>query len=115
MPFLSERARARLIQWMDANPDISQTTIGRAVGHGQGWVSKYRQGTQEADIDELDGMARVFNHTLAELVDLRPDPNEQALLDRYRALPERRRRLMLSTMEEMIPAQRRGPRSTGNR
>jgi transcriptional regulator with XRE-family HTH domain len=66
MTELSELARKRLVQWMDGHPSISQTEIGRAIGHGQGWVSKYRRGEQEADIDELDGMARVFGHTLTE-------------------------------------------------
>lgn len=56
---------------MDAHPKITQTEIGRAIGHNQAWVSKYRLGAMDADIDDLDGMARVFGHTLNELLDLR--------------------------------------------
>lgn len=103
MPHLQDLARKRLIQWMDANPKITQTEIGRAVGHGQGWVSKYRRGEQEADIDDLDGLARVFGHTLSELIDLRPDPKERALLDVYRQLRPETRALAVQMLQSMIP------------
>lgn len=115
MRTLSELARARLIQWMDRNPAISQTSIGRAIGHGQGWVSKYRLGAQEADVDELEGMARVFDHTLTELLDLRPDPKEQELLDAYRALPPVKRPLAIASLQAMLPEPRRTRRSSGRR
>lgn len=95
---LQDRARKRLIQWMDASPKITQTEVGRAIGHNQAWVSKFRLGTMDADIDDLDGMARVFGHTLIELVDLRPNPQERELLDAYRRLPPENRKLALSML-----------------
>lgn len=116
MALLSERARARLIQWMERNPNISQTDVGRSIGHGQGWVSKYKRGEQEADIDDLDGMARVYGHTLIELIDLRPDPIEQRLLDAFRSLPPddpKRRQLAIDAIEAMLPAPRKARRSSG--
>ena len=102
MPRLQNLARTRLIQWMDANP-ITQAEIGRSIGHNQAWVSKFRLGAMDADIDDLAGMAAVFGHTLAELLDLRPDPEEQRLLDAFRALPDRKRSLAVQTLEMMLP------------
>lgn len=115
MPRLQELARKRLIQWMDASPKITQTDVGRAIGHNQAWVSKFRLGTMDADIDDLDGMARVFGHTLVELLDLRPDPNEQKLLDAYRALPPVKRTLAIQSLEAMLPDPRTTRRSSGTR
>lgn len=86
---------------MDANPKITQTEIGRSIGHGQGWVSKYRRGEQDADVDDLDGMARVFGHTLSELLDLRPDPKERDLLDAYRAIETSKRPLAIEVVRAM--------------
>lgn len=106
MSRLQELARKRLTQWMDANPKLTQTEVGRAIGHNQAWVSKYRLGTMDADIDDLDGLARVFGHTLHELIDLRPDLKERALVDAFRALPPEKRDLAVRMLESMIPPSR---------
>lgn len=111
MPRLQELARRRLIQWMDANPKKTQTEIGRAIGHNQAWVSKYRLGQMDADVDDLEGMARVFGHTLSELFDLTPDPLEQRLLDAFRALPAGKRTVAVQALEMMLPDPPR-PRSS---
>jgi transcriptional regulator with XRE-family HTH domain len=103
---LQDLARKRLIQWMDASPKITQTEIGRAIGHNQAWVSKYRLGTMDADIDDLAAMAHVFGHTLTELFDLRPDPRERALLDAFRALTPEKRELSIRMLEAMVPPAR---------
>lgn len=100
---LMELARQRLVQWMDANPRITQVAIGRAVGHHQVWVSRFKLGQQDADIDELEAMAKVFGHTLAELLDLRPDPKERALIEAYRKLRPEARTLAVQMLETMIP------------
>ena len=100
---LLELARERLTQWMDANPSITQATVGRAVGHNQTWVSRFRQGAQDADIDELASMARVFGHTLMELLDLRPDPKERELIEAYRQLRPEARQLAIQMLKTMIP------------
>lgn len=88
---------------MAANPKITQTDIAREVGVTQGWVSKYKRGDQDADIDQLDAMARVFGHTLNELLDLRPDPKERALIDAFRKLRPDARALAIQMIEAMTP------------
>mgnify|MGYP001602080786 FL=1 len=88
---------------MEANPKITQTEIGRAAGHNQGWVSKYKLGQQDADVDELAAMARVFGHTLMELLDLRPDPKERELVEAYRQLRPEARTLATQMLQAMIP------------
>jgi hypothetical protein len=106
-----ELARHRLIQWMEANPHVTQTAVGRAVGHHQVWVSRFRGGSQNADVDELEAMAKVYGHTLAELFDLRPNPKEQRLIDAFRRLPDSKRDLGISTLEAMIAEPRKTRRS----
>lgn len=101
MGTLLELARHRLVQWMAANPKITQTAIGRAVGHSQVWVSRFKLGAQDADIDELDAMARVFGHTLNELIDARPNPKEQDLIDAYRAIEASKRPLAIEVVRAM--------------
>ena len=115
MPRLQDLARARLVQWMDADPKKTQAEIGRAIGHNQAWVSKYRLGAMDADIDDLAGMAAVFGHTLNELLDLRPDPQEQRLLDAFRSLADRKRSLAVQTLEMMLPDPPQTRRSPGKR
>jgi len=88
---------------MDAHPKITQSEVGRAVGHNQAWVSKYRLGAMDADIDDLDGMARVFGHTLNELFDLCPDPKERELVEAFRALSPEKRDLSVRMLQGMIP------------
>lgn len=112
---LTELARQRLVQWMDANPKITQTHVARAIGHTQAWVSRFKGGAQNADLDELEAMAKVYGHTLAELLDLRPDPKEQRLIAAYRGLPPEKRELMIAAMEAMIPEPRKVRRSNDTR
>lgn len=100
---LMELARHRLTQWMDANPKITQTAIGRAIGHHQVWVSRFRSGAQDADVDELEAMAKLFGHTLAELFDLRPDPKERDLIEAFRKLRPEARSLVIQMLQQMTP------------
>lgn len=100
---LMELARHRLTQWMDANPKITQVAIGRAVGHHQVWVSRFKSGAQDASIDELEAMARIFGHTLMELLDLRPEPKERELIEAYRRLRPEARGLAVQMLQAMIP------------
>lgn len=103
MSHLGELARRRIVAWMDANPKITQTTVARAVGLTQAWVSRYRSGDQDADVDQLAAMAEVFGHTINELLDLRPDPKERELLDAFRALRPEARALAIEMLKAMIP------------
>lgn len=101
MQSLAERARQRLTVWMAGNRKITQATIAEAVGVSQSWVSLYKSAGVDADIDQLDAMARVFGHTLIELLDLRPDPNERELLEAYRAIPQESRPVAVAAVQAM--------------
>jgi transcriptional regulator with XRE-family HTH domain len=103
MKRLADLARQRMAAWMEANPKITQTMIARDVGVTQGWVSRYKSGEQEADLDQLAAMARVFGHTLNELLDLRPDPKERELIEAYRQLRPEARALATQMLKTMIP------------
>jgi transcriptional regulator with XRE-family HTH domain len=100
---LAELARQRIVAWMAANPRITQNTIAQAVGVSQSWVSQYKSGDVDADLDQLDAMARVFSHTINELLDLRPDPKERELIEAYRQLRPEARALATQMLKTMIP------------
>jgi transcriptional regulator with XRE-family HTH domain len=103
MKRLADLARQRIVGWMDANPKITQVIVARAVGVTQGWVSRYKSGEQEADLDQIAAMASVFNHTLYEALDLRPDPKERDLIEAYRQLRPEARTLAVQMLQTMIP------------
>lgn len=114
MRSLAELARQRIAAWMAANRRLTQMDVAKAVGVSQSWVSQYKSGDVDADIDQLDAMARVFGHTLIELLDLRPDPKERDLLDAYRAIEPAKRPLALEVIRAMTgmpppPRKRNGP------
>jgi transcriptional regulator with XRE-family HTH domain len=103
MKSLADRARQRMTVWMAANRGITQTDIANAVGVSQSWVSLYKSGGVEADLDQLEAMARVYGHTLTELLDLRPDPKERALIEAFRALSPENRDLAIRMLEALVP------------
>jgi transcriptional regulator with XRE-family HTH domain len=103
---LQELARARIRDWLAANPRITQVKLAEAVGMSQTWVSQYKSGEQDADCDQLAVMAQVFGHTLNELFDLRPDPKERALIEAFRALAPEKRDLSIRMLEAMMPPHR---------
>lgn len=94
---------------MAANRHITQEKIASEVGVSQSWVSLYKSGEQDADIDQLAAMARVFGQTLMELIDLRPSPKEQALLDAFREIEPGRRDFAIEVVKQLAGApQKRG-------
>jgi transcriptional regulator with XRE-family HTH domain len=96
---------------MAANrPRITQEHVAKAVGVSQSWVSQYKSGDVDADIDQLDAMARVFGHTLNELFDLRPDPKERDLIDAYRAIEATKRPLAVDVVKALVTAPPAPPR-----
>jgi transcriptional regulator with XRE-family HTH domain len=105
MASLSDLARQRIVAWMAANPRITQMKLAEAVGVSQPWISAYKSGDQDADVDQLAAMARVYGHTLMELLDLRPDPKERELIEAFRALVPANRTLALQMLQAMIPPQ----------
>ena len=110
---LAEVARKRLVSWMDANRKITQAEIAREVGVSQSWVSLYKSGDQDADVDQLAAMARVFGHTLMELLDLRPDPKEADLIEAYRRLRPEARALAVQMLQAMTPPTAERARTRG--
>lgn len=106
---LAELARSRIVTWMAANRQITQMTVAKAVGVSQSWVSLYKSGDVDADIDQLDVMARVFGHTLHELIDLRPDPKERDLLDAYRSIEVSKRQLAIEVVRGLSVAPPQAP------
>lgn len=104
MKGFGELARRRIVAWLAANPQITQAKLAAAVGVSQTWVSQYKSGDQDADIDQLAAMARVFDHTLTELLDLRPDPKERALIEAFRQLRPEARGLAVQMLQAMTPA-----------
>jgi transcriptional regulator with XRE-family HTH domain len=110
---LVEQARSRLARWLAGSPTLDQKVLARAVQHQQSWVSQYLSGRQQADVDELEAMARALGHTLNELFDLRENPQEQLLVALYRALPEAKREFAVRMLQEMTPepARRKGTRA----
>lgn len=109
---LVEQARRRIARWLAGNAAIDQTTLARAVNHRQSWVSQYLAGRQQADIDELDAMARCLGHSLTELLDCRENPQEQYLLDLYRALSMAEHRRLAREFLEAMQAPARPARRT---
>lgn len=107
MKRLEDLARQRIVAWLAAHPTITQEKLAKEVGVSQTWVSQYKSGDQGAGIDQLAEMARVFGHTLTELLDLSPDPKERALLEAFRALPSEKRDLSVKMLESMTPARPR--------
>ncbi len=101
MSRLADLARQRIRVWLAANPRITQAKLAQEVGVSQTWVSQYKSGDQDADIDQLDAMARVFGHTFNELIDARPDPKERELLDAYRAIETARRPLAVEVVKAL--------------
>lgn len=108
MPQLGDLARKRIKGWLAATPKMTQAKLAAAVGVSQTWVSQYKSGDQDADIDQLDAMAREFGHTIAELLDLRPDPKERELIEAYRALLPEHRDLAVSMLKALIHERPKG-------
>lgn len=98
---LEELARQRIVSWLESNREITQAKLAAAIGVSQTWISQYKSGDQGANVDQLDAMARVFGHTIIELLDLRPDPKERDLLEAFRAIPEHSRPVAVSAVQAM--------------
>ena len=107
MGHLVELARQRLARWMGTNPKVTQRMVGEAVRHEQSWVSHYLSGAQQADVDEMDAMARVFGNTLTELLDLRANPKERDLLDAFYQIPAEKRDFAIEMLRQLAPPKKR--------
>jgi transcriptional regulator with XRE-family HTH domain len=104
---LQDQARAQIKRWI-GSVGITQTAFGERIGRNQVWVSKYLKGEFDTDLETLQEMARVFGHTLTQLLDFPADPDEDAVITLYRALRPEARRLALLVLQEM--SRGRGPK-----
>ncbi len=99
-PTLDDHARLQIKKWIRST-GITQTLFADQIGRNQAWLSRYLAGEiASADLETLQRMARVFDHSLASLLMLPSDPEEAAVIAGYRALPETMRRLFLKLLEE---------------
>ena len=107
---IKDLARHRIRLWARAS-GRTQTDIARVIGRSQVWVSQYLSGGQDADIDDLCKLARVFGHTLTVLFEELKDPTHQVVLDAFCAIPEDDRGLALEMLQSLarprLPARAR--------
>jgi len=95
---LDKLARDRIRQWMKMT-GMSQDELANRLGKTQPWASRYLSGENDADLETLQRMAALFGHGLHALLDLPQNPDEQFILERYRALPEQARTALRLLLE----------------
>ena len=83
---LNAVARRRIKSWIAAT-GITQVTLADRINKNQAWMSRYLSGDFDADLDTLAAVAGVFGHSIGALLDAAADPQEQNVIDAYRALP----------------------------
>lgn len=107
---LNDLARMRIRRWK-RQTGMSQTEIGRKIGRGQNWVSRYLAGTQEADLDTIGQLAAVFGRTVFAVLDEPSDPEEAEVIEIYRALPTEAR----EAVRRVLVAMRRSTEALDHR
>lgn len=110
-PTYDDRVRARVRDWINKSGQ-TQAAVGEAIGKNQAWISRYLSGEVYADLDMLQRIAAVFDHTLFALLDLPGgDPVIESLIAKYRALPPDSRELIDRLLDEFRPRRHGGRRS----
>jgi transcriptional regulator with XRE-family HTH domain len=104
---LQQKARAQIRRWI-ASTGITQTALGDRIQRNQAWMSRYLGGDIDADLETLQQMAEVFNHSLISLLQLPADPEEAELIAAYRALRPESRALALTLLKDWSRARTRG-------
>jgi transcriptional regulator with XRE-family HTH domain len=99
---LDKLARARIRQWMKMT-GVTQDQLAARLSKTQPWVSRYLGGETDADLETLQRMAALFGHGLHALLDLPQNPDEQFILERYRALPEHLRGVFRQLLDAWHP------------
>src|SRR5580765_1023168 len=91
---LAGSARVRVKQWMRTT-GVTQAALAQRIGKQQAWLSRYLAGKYDADVVTLERLAQAFGHTVsALLVQPAADPTEARVLDLFRALTPRGRRIV---------------------
>jgi transcriptional regulator with XRE-family HTH domain len=107
---LDDRARARLQLWLDLSDTITQDTLASAIGKHQSYISRYlRNPDGRLALDQLETLARVFGHTIGDLLDSPPDPQEAAILELARGLRSSARAKWIAAFQETLEIVRRRP------
>jgi len=107
---LDERARARVLAWLEGT-GMTQAALGTKIGRNPSWVSRYLDSGFDADLDTLAQIAAAFEHTLFELLDAPSgSADEKELIERFRATRPSARAAALTVFREMtapVPARGR--------
>jgi transcriptional regulator with XRE-family HTH domain len=107
---LDDRARLRLQLWLDLSDTITQETLASAIGQHQSYISRYlRNPSGRLPLDHLEALARVFGHTIGDLLDSPADPQEAAILEIARGLRPSTRAKWLAAFQETLEIVRRRP------
>ena len=97
---VKDLARQRIRRWTRAS-GRTQTDIARVIGRSQVWVSQYLSGDQDADVDDLCKLARLFGHTLTVLFEEFEDPTHRVVMDAFWAIAEDDRALALAMLQAL--------------
>jgi transcriptional regulator with XRE-family HTH domain len=103
---LDDLAREQIRKWI-ASTGITQMELALRIGRNQAWMSRYLAGSFDTDLETLQKMARVFGHSLTALLVVPTDPDEEALVTSYRALPQEARGIALSLLQDWSRARAR--------
>jgi len=108
MGVLDELARHRITAWLNSSGK-TQTAVAESIGRNQAWMSRYLDAEFDTDLDTLDKLAHAFGHSLFHLLDVHPDVEEQAVLEKFRAMDATARATVVSLLEILtVPRTPRG-------
>jgi transcriptional regulator with XRE-family HTH domain len=97
---LHTRVRETILRWIKTT-GITQDQVAKAIARSPMWLSRYLRGYYDTDLDTLDRLARVFNHSLAALLSVPDDPQERELISAYREAPPSGRKALLLIAAEI--------------
>lgn len=98
---IDEIARSQIRQWLRST-GTTQVSFAEQIGRNQEWISRYLNGTFDADLTTLQRMASVFGHNLATLFGRLPsDPDESALVMNFRGLRPDGRKIVLDVLRAL--------------
>jgi len=96
---LQQIARARVKLWLTTT-GTTQTALAERIGRKQAWLSRYLNGEYDADLEDLNRIAKAFSHTISALLDTPSDPDHARVVELYSALPFETRKTVLQLMEQ---------------
>ena len=101
---LDDTARERIVLWR-RNARMTQKELGDLCGRNAVWVSRYENGYFDSDLDTLQRMAAAFNQTIYAALNVKADPTEELIIERYRAITRpAARAVALSLLNELSGA-----------